>query len=81
MLSRIVTCRKNCETLICSPLKITSLHLLSKFRGYIFNGLRENGFENCQLKYSVPTLMVLRSFEAEVSLTKAQVSSKLLFES
>ena len=37
MLSRIVTCCKNCEILICSPLKVKSLHLLSKFRGCIFD--------------------------------------------
>ena len=32
-----------CQILICSPLdlKIKSLHLLSKFCGYIFNGLGE----------------------------------------
>ena len=32
------------------------LHLFWKFHGYIFNGLRENEFENCYLKYSVSTL-------------------------
>ena len=42
MLSRILTCCKNFQILICSPLKIKSLHLLSKFCGYIFNGLGEN---------------------------------------
>ena len=31
----------NCQILICSPLKMKSLHLLSKFRGQIFNGLGE----------------------------------------
>ena len=35
MLSRIVTCRKNCQILICSSLKMKFLHLLSRFRGYI----------------------------------------------
>ena len=38
MLLRIVTCCKNCQILIHSPLKVKSLHLLSKFRGCIFNG-------------------------------------------
>ena len=41
MLSRIVTCRKNFQILIGSPLRMKSLHLLSKFHGYIFNGLGE----------------------------------------
>ena len=41
MLSTIVTCRKYCQILICSPLKIKSLHLLTRLRGYIFNGLGE----------------------------------------
>ena len=40
MLSRIVTC-KNFQILIRSPLKVKSLHLLSKFRGCIFNGFGE----------------------------------------
>ena len=35
------TAIENCQYLICGPLKIKSLHLLSKFRGYIFNGLGE----------------------------------------
>ena len=41
MLSRIVTCCKNCQLLVRSPLKVKCLHLLSKFRGCIFNGFRE----------------------------------------
>ena len=41
MLSRIVTFCKNCQILIRSPLKVTSLHLLSKVRGCIFNGFGE----------------------------------------
>ena len=41
MLSIIATCCKNCEIVICSSLKIKSLHALSKFRGYIFDGLGE----------------------------------------
>ena len=41
MLSRIVTCYKNCQILIRSPLKVKSLHLLSKFRGCIFDGFGE----------------------------------------
>ena len=41
MLSRIVTCCKNCQILIRSDLKMISLHLLTKFRDYIFNGLGE----------------------------------------
>ena len=41
MLSRIVTCFKNCQILIRSPLKVKSLHLLSKFRGCILNGFGE----------------------------------------
>ena len=41
MLSRILTCCKNCQILIRSPLKIKSLHLLSKFRAYILDGLGE----------------------------------------
>ena len=32
---------KKFQILICSPLKMKSLHLLSKFHGYIFNGFRE----------------------------------------
>ena len=35
-LLHVTTCSKNCQFLICSPLEIKSLHLLSKFRGYIF---------------------------------------------
>ena len=31
--------RQNVQILICSPLKMNFLHLLSKFHGYIFNGL------------------------------------------
>ena len=38
MLSRIATC-KNFQILIRSPLQMKFLHLLSKSRGYIFNGL------------------------------------------
>ena len=41
MLSRIATCCKNCQILICSTVKIKSLHLLSKLRGCVFNGLGE----------------------------------------
>ena len=44
MLSRIVTCCKNCQILIRSPLKVKSLHLLSKFRGCISNGFGEKYF-------------------------------------
>ena len=40
MLLRIVT-GKNFQILIWSPLKMKSLHLLSKFRGDIFNGSGE----------------------------------------
>ena len=54
MLSRIVTCSKNCQILIRSPLKVKSL---SKFRGSIFNGLEKNRFENCHMKYSLSTLI------------------------
>ena len=39
MLSRIATCYNNCQILICSRLEMNSLHLLSKFRGYIFDGV------------------------------------------
>ena len=39
MLLKIVTCCKNFQILICSPVKRKFLHLLSKFCGYIFNGL------------------------------------------
>ena len=39
MLGGIVACCKNYKILICSPLKIKSLHLLSTIRGYNFNGL------------------------------------------
>ena len=41
MLPRIVTFCKNCQILICGPLKIKSLHLMSKFQGFIFNDLGE----------------------------------------
>ena len=41
MLSRIATYCKTYQILIYSPLRIKSLYLLSKFRGYIFNGLGE----------------------------------------
>ena len=41
MLSRIVTYCKHCQILIRSPLKVKSLHLLSNFRGCIFNGFGE----------------------------------------
>ena len=41
MLSRILIRYKNCQILICSPFKMKSLHLLSKFRGYIFSGVGE----------------------------------------
>ena len=43
MLPRIATCHKNFQILFCSPLSMKSLHLLSNVRGYIFNGLGENG--------------------------------------
>ena len=65
MLSRIVTC-KNFQLLICSPVKMKSLHLLWKFRADIFQEKNEvsgnifkekNEFENCHLKYSVLTLI------------------------
>ena len=48
MLSRIVTCCKNCQILIRSPLEVKSLHLLV---------LLENKFENCHMKYSLSTLI------------------------
>ena len=57
ILSRIATCCKNVQILIRSPLQVMCLHLLSKFEGYIFNGLGENKFENYHLKYSVSTLI------------------------
>ena len=41
MLSRIVTSCKSFQILICSSLWMKSLHTLSKFHGYIFNGLGE----------------------------------------
>ena len=56
MLSITVTCCTNIHILIRSPLKMKFLHLLWKFRGYIFNGLGGNEFENCHLQYSQSTL-------------------------
>ena len=56
MLSRIVTSCKHFQILICSPLEMKSLHLLSKFHCYIFNGLGENEFESCRPKNSPSTL-------------------------
>ena len=41
MLSRIATCGKNFQILLRSPLQMKFLHLLSKFRGSIVNGLGE----------------------------------------
>ena len=41
MLSRIVTCSKNCHILICGPVKRKFVHLLSKFRRYICNSSGE----------------------------------------
>ena len=41
MLSITVTCCANIHILIRSPLKMKFLHLLWKFRGYVFNGLGE----------------------------------------
>ena len=57
MLSRIVTCCKHCQILIRSPLKVKSMHLLSKFRGCILIILEKNKFENCYVKYPLSTLM------------------------
>ena len=41
MLSRFARCGKNFQILIHSPLQIKSLHVLSKFHSYLFNGLGE----------------------------------------
>ena len=41
MLSVTVACCKNVQILMCNPLKMKRLHQLSKFRGYIFDGLGE----------------------------------------
>ena len=56
MLSRIITCCEICQILILSPLKVKSLHLLSKFVVVSLMVLEKDRFENCQMKNSLSTL-------------------------